>query len=131
MVYDPDVSDRGEHRKFYRTIKGLPLSRDDFLSDEATGSLPPRNADKVRYWRGFSPFDTLEQARAIAQRSRSQSDFIAEMMITANGAIIYERWGKNPGHHTLWGDPDECLARVTNVFPVFPAAEEPTDDDAF
>jgi hypothetical protein len=76
-------------------------------------------------------FDTLEQARAIAQRNRKQGNSIAEMTIPVNGPIAYERWGKNPGHHILWGDPDECLARVTNIFPVFPAAEEPNDGDTF
>lgn len=67
----------------------------------------------------------------VAQRNRRQGDFIAEMTIPVNGPIYYERWGKNPGHHTLWGDPDECLTCVTGIFPVFPAIKEPTNGDAF
>jgi hypothetical protein len=130
MMNDPGASE-GERPKSYCAIKRPRPTHDDFLSDEATGDPLPRNPDKIRYWRGFSVFDTLEQARMVAQRNRRQGDFIAEMTSPVNGPIRYVRWGKNPGHHTLWGDPDECLARVTNIFPVFPAPEELPDGNAF
>jgi hypothetical protein len=130
MVNEPGKPNERERRQFYRTIKGPRPTHDDFLSDAGAGFPPPRNPDRVRYWQGFSVFDTLEQARAVAQRNRKQGDFIAEMTILVTGPIRYERWGKNPGHHTLWGDPDECLARVTKIFPVFPHDEVSTDDDA-
>jgi hypothetical protein len=117
--------------RFYRTIKGVQPTRDDFLSDEAAGGPPPRNLDKVRYWHGFSVFDTLERARAIARKNRHQGRTIAEMTISADGPIKYERWGRNPGHHTVWGHPDICLAHVTNIYPVFLPTEEQADDDPF
>src|SRR5690348_8507679 len=87
--------------RFYRTIKAAQPTRDDFLSDEAAGGPPPRNLDKVRYWRGFSVFDTLERAQAIAQKNRAQGNAIAEMTIPVDGPIKYEGWGRNPGHHTV------------------------------
>lgn len=79
MMNDPGKPNEGGHRQFYRAIKGPRPTRDDFLSDEAKGDLPPRNPDRRRYWQGFAVFDTLEQARKIAQRNRKQGDFIAEM----------------------------------------------------
>jgi hypothetical protein len=115
--------------KLYRTIKNAEPDRADFFSDEAAGKLPPRNPDKVRYWRGFSAYNTLEQARATAQRNRRQGNFIAEMTIAVHGPITYEQWGRTPGHHTVWGDPDGCLASVTSVHPVFVPNEEREDGD--
>jgi hypothetical protein len=110
---------RNATRRFYRTIAGPDPTRDDFLSDEARGNDPPRSPDKRRYWQGFSAFDTWDNARAIAQRFRSQGGHIAEVTIPAYGAITYERWGRNPGHYTLWGDLDDLLACVTAIQPVF------------
>jgi hypothetical protein len=111
-------------RRFYRTIKGPEPTRDDFLSDEMRGNDPPRSPDKMKYWQGFSAFDSWDNARAVARRFRSQGDHIAEVTIPAYGAITYERWGRNAGHHTIWGDPDDLLVRVTAIQPVFLPNEE-------
>ncbi len=113
----------GPSRRFYRTIKGATPTRADFLSDEARGVDPPDNPAFRRYWQGLSVFDTLAHARALAQRYRRQGDYIAEVTIEPGAGILMERWGRNPGHHTLWGDPDALLARVTDVQPVFPPHE--------
>jgi hypothetical protein len=125
----PSQSERDAVRRFYRTIKGPNPTRDDFLSDQARGNDPPAAPGKRRYWQGLSAFDSWENARAVARRVRSQGDHIAEVTIPASGAITYERWGRNPGHHTIWGDPDDLMARVTAIQPVFLPDEEYDDGD--
>jgi len=41
---------------------------------------------------------------------------VAEVTIARDGPITDEEWGRNAGHHTLWGDPDRLLAAVTGIF---------------
>ena len=95
-------------RRFYRTIAGSEPTRDDFLSDEARGNDPPRSPDRRRYWQGFSAFDTWDNARAIAQRFRSQGDHIAEVTIPADGAITYGGGGEIPAIIPSGAIPTTC-----------------------
>ena len=68
-------------------------------------------------------FETPAQARAIATRNGRATWSIAAVTIPDNGPIPDERWGRNDGHHTLWGDPDYLFQCVTAVTPVTPERE--------
>lgn len=71
--------------RLFRTVRHDPPEPSDFLSGEAEGRRQPR-PDKVRFWRGFSTFDTLERARAAAIEF-NQGGFIAELEITEDSGI--------------------------------------------
>ncbi len=116
----------GSTRTFYRLFVGSRPTRDAFLSDRASGVRDrPSDPNKVRYWEGFSVFATLEQARRLMTERASRAymkgivwseESIAEMTISLKSPIIYERSFRSEGHHTVWGDPCECLKRVMAVF---------------
>lgn len=130
---NPDEQRQHEARRFYRIISGREPTRSDFLSDRAQGKDRPGNPARVRYWEGFSVFETLAQARGITEANKARANekgldweerFIVEMTIQPDSPITDERWGRNEGHHTLWGDADECLACVTGLFPATAQNEE-------
>lgn len=82
---------------------------------------------------GRSVFATLAQARkmvtarrdrTIAQGAPWKPAYIAEVTIPVGSSITWEQWGRNPGHHTLWGDTNDVFARVTAVY-----TGETEDDD--
>lgn len=114
-------------RRFYRLFLGSDLTRDAFLSDQMSGVRErPRDPGKVKYWEGFSVFETLAQARLLAAERKARArakgiawpdESVAEMTIWPDSRITYERSFRSEGHYTVWGDPDECLRCVTWVFP--------------
>ena len=105
-----------EFRTFYRVVRTDPPTRQDFLSHEALG-IQLRNPDDHELWRGLSVQATEQQAR---QRARLPGfgRFIAEVSIPVDGDIRWQRTGRQPGHHTLWGSPDELVASVTRTVAV-------------
>jgi hypothetical protein len=103
--------------------------REDFFSYQRLGKPIPKNPEQQRRWRGISTYDTLERARAIARANPAQGDFIAEIAIPDDGRITYERTGKNPGHYTLWGEPDDMVRCVTRIEPVNPRNEDRVHGD--
>jgi len=111
----PERGDAGARHRFSRIIPAPIPTGAAFLADAAVGKAPPRDPDKGRYWRGLSVFETSAQARAIATRNGRATP--------AAGPIPDERWGRNDGHHTLWGDPDYLSQCVTAVAPVTPERE--------
>lgn len=61
---------------------------------------------------------TLEQASQLASLSPQLGTFVAELRIPARGSIRFEFDTVAHGHCTLWGDPDDLLARVISVIPL-------------
>lgn len=105
-------------RRFYRIVIGPTASRDDFLSHQ-TLDRPLRRAtpEVLRTYDGISVFETLMQAREVANRFRALGDHIAEMTIPDETPIRVERtFPDQSGHHTLWGDPDDMLNCVTRIY---------------
>jgi len=130
--------DRSGMRRFYRIITGPTPIRADFLSDQDAGKPPPRNPDRVRYWRGRSFFATVEaardtiaarQERATARGLMSPRAYIVEVTISPAAPIVYEQSGRNTEHYTLWGDADALLTRVTDVLPGHPDDGDMDDGD--
>ena len=105
-------------RVFYRTVKNNPPTREDFLSYTQLGKPMPRSKEQVRRWRGISTYETLDQAQRIARANPGQGPFIAAIAIPDDGRITYERTGKNAGHYTLWGDPDDLARHIISTVPV-------------
>lgn len=69
---------------------------------------------------GVSVMATLQQARRRARQvpSLRGKRFVAELVITDDSPIAWERTTKTPGHYTLWGDADVMLGCVVSVSPV-------------
>lgn len=103
-------------RVFYRVVRTDPPTRRDFLSQQALG-LPLQNPDDRELWEGISVQATEQQARKRA-RLPGFGRYIAEIVIAEGGSIAWRRTGRQPGHHTLWGDPDDLLACVVRTVPV-------------
>ncbi len=81
--------------RFYRIISDEQPTHGDFLSDEAA-KKPPRNPDKIIYWRGFSVFETLPWARNVARKHPWHGTDIAEMTFPADSDITFVAWGEIP-----------------------------------
>ncbi len=100
-------------RIFYRVVRTDPPTRNDFLSQRDLG-VPLRDPNDRELWEGVSVQATEQQARKRA-RLPGFGRFIAEIAVPDGGAIVWRRTGRQPGHHTLWANPDELLTRVTRV----------------
>lgn len=109
----------GTARTFYRIVLTNPPTEADFLSNQAKG-LPLRHdtEEARRLWDGISAFDTEARARRMALRYPQQGGFVAELRISASGAIRFERSTATRGHYTLWGEPADLLASVVAIVPV-------------
>ena len=105
-------------RRFYRNVRSDPPTVADFTSNEALG-IPPRHPDPetLRLWDGLSAWATEAQARRNARRFPAIGRYIAAVRVEDHAPIRVERT-RGPGHHTLWGEPAELLARVASVAPV-------------
>jgi hypothetical protein len=102
--------------RLYRVVKTNPPTRSDFVSHYERGIPPPvRVPDAERLMRGLSVFNRADLARQQARRFPRLGRFVAEMDIPDDGSIPVERTGAAEGHHTVWGTPEELLARVTWV----------------
>ena len=104
-------------RTFYRVVKTDPPTRNDFLSGREEGIRRPARERDVRLWEGFSVFDTFAQAQAIALKYPHHGSLIATVVIPDDTAITFERTGRNEGHHTIWGGPDESRDYVQAIRP--------------
>ncbi len=107
-------------RTFYHLVKHDPPTREDFLSYLEQG-IPVFDDDPeaLRLASGVSACATLAQVRNRARLpSLRDHRYVAELSITAQAAISFERTGRQRGHYTLWGTPDDLLACVVSVVPV-------------
>jgi len=105
-------------RSFYRLVQTNPPTLLDFTSNQALGRTPRRpDPEVLRLWSGISAYETMEQARAKAERSPWLGAHIAELRVPADGPIRYERTTRSAGHYTLWGEPGDLLACVVSVVP--------------
>lgn len=100
---------------FYRVVATDPPTRRDFQSHRDLG-IPLRNPDDQELWRGVSVQATEQQARKRA-RLPSFGRYVAELLILDDRAIASRRTGRQPGHYTLWGDPNDLLACVVRTIP--------------
>jgi hypothetical protein len=104
---------------FYRIIRGPHLRREQFLSDREAGIPRPDNPELIARWEGFSVFATEAQARRMIRKRPNLGDHLAELDIGPDANARVKRTGRNsPGHHTVYGDPDELLLLVQRVIPV-------------
>ena len=100
-----------------------PPVRRDFLSNyERQGEPRPGLPDEHRQlWDGIWVHETEAQSRRQAREYPRLGAYIAELRIPDQTAMPI-RWRRtiprNPGHYTLWCDPEELLAFVVNVVPV-------------
>jgi hypothetical protein len=102
----------------YRIVRSNPPSREDFLSNAARGRrLESPTTERLRLWAGLSSWATFAQAVRSARRHSGSGGYVATLIILDDAAIQVERT-LGPGHHTIWGDPDELLGCIAAVEPV-------------
>lgn len=107
-------------RRLYRVVKNDPPIRADFTSNAALGR-PLRSGtseEARRLWGGLSMTDTRERAGTLQRRFPQLGVYIAVLDIPRDGQVRVERTLREPGHHTVWGDPDELLRFVVAVMPL-------------
>jgi hypothetical protein len=111
---------------FYRIILGPSATRHDFLSNRALGRVLRRSTpETLRTYDGVSVFETSAQARAAAIRFPMLGTHMAELVIPKGAAIHIERtFAKQPGHHTVWGSPDELLGYVRRILSISDEEQE-------
>ncbi len=118
-------------RTFYRIITGPFATRRDFLSNQALGRVLRRSTpETLRMYDGVSVFETSAQARAAATRFPMLGTHMAALVIPEDAAIRIERtFANQPGHHTLWGNPDEILGYVGHILAISDKVEEHEHED--
>ena len=106
-------------RLLYRVVKTNPPTVEDFESHVALGKAP-MSADPVkrRMAEGVSVYATLNQARRNARSFPGHGRYIAELIIPDGAALTIARTGRQPGHHTIWGDAAEILRYAASAVPV-------------
>lgn len=116
-------------RTFYRIIAGSSATRRDFLSNRALSRVLRRSTpETLRTYDGVSVFETLAQARAAAIRFPMLGTSMAELVIPEGATIRIERtFAKQPGHHTIWGNPDEMLGYVGRIVAISDEEQEHED----
>lgn len=120
---DQDITEDVIHLKtLFHTVGHNPPQELDFWSNEREGKRRPREARQVRYWRGFSAFDTLDQACNKAISFPRQGKFIAEIAVEGVPGITYEQ-SFSLGHYTIWAEPAICVANIVAIHIVHDAAK--------
>lgn len=90
----------------WRITAGVEPVKADFLSMAALGD-PNRGPAILTL--GVSMFSTREQAEQVRDRFRRGQHVVAVRLPGGHGFSL-ARTGRTPGHHTVWGTPDDLLA---------------------
>lgn len=110
----------GDIRVLYRIVSHNPPTTDDMRSYHELG-IPLRSTtpEAQRRARGISLYNTLAQARKLGIGPPWHgSGYIAELQIPDDAQVTIERTGRQRGHYTLWGSPDDILEYITHVVPI-------------
>jgi hypothetical protein len=108
-----------EVRAFYRIVRKNPPTADDFTSNAAKGRpLRDPSPETRRLWDGLSVNATEAQARRRARQYPVLGAYIAVLEIPVASSVRVERTTGVPGHHTMWGEPEELLRFVVRVVAV-------------
>jgi hypothetical protein len=107
-------------RTLHRIVRSDPPTLLDFTSNAALGRvLRNPTPELLDRWSGLSAYDTEEQARHrarwAADRRRWLGDFIAVLEV---GSEIRVEQTFEPGHYTVWGEPEALLSYTVRVVPV-------------
>lgn len=103
---------------FYRIAWTDPPTMRDMLSQAALGRQPRENdPETLRRWQGISLFDSVERARRIGKRFPWNGNAYIATLAIPSGRFQIEQTGRR-GHYTLWGEPHDILATVTDVQPI-------------
>lgn len=105
----------GDDLAFYRIVRAAAPDQSDFASHQSLGKIVLNpTPEKLRHAQGVSVFRTEDLARRKALRFPGLGRYIAELRVSRDGPIRWERTGGR-GHFTLWAEPDRLLAAVVAV----------------
>jgi hypothetical protein len=111
---------RSVTREVYRFIRGETPTLDDFRSQGALGKRMRWNQDDpdaVRRWNGgISVFDDFVRASELA--SGSGFGWIATIALEDSAGYEVSRYGRDRHHYTIFGEPEQLMALVSEVRPV-------------
>lgn len=104
----------------YRLLGGESPLRADFVSRQALGKTPFYNRaagilmEPAILHAGVSMFATADQAMS---RSRRSPTYVGEVALPDNPAygLHIAKTLTDPGHYTVWGDPDHLCQLVQKV----------------
>jgi hypothetical protein len=105
-------------RILYRAIRRPEPRVGEFWSDFAHGEPPTRTQlREPLFWCGISTFSDIQKAKEKA-RTWWQGQFVAELQIPDDAAVIVRQTGRDPLHHSVMGTPEALRSLVRNVHPV-------------
>lgn len=107
-------------RDLFRFIRGETPTLEDFRSQGALGHRMRWNRDDpdaVRRWNdGISVFDDF--ARACELASGFGFGWIATITLEEPAGIEVSQYGRDRHHYTIFGEPEQIMALVSEVRPV-------------
>lgn len=101
--------------RLYHGVSAIPATAADFRSNAAKGRKvrPPITPEKVDLSRGVSTYDTLAAMQQNLVDWPANGPHIAVLDIPDDGSIRREKT-LGSHHWTVWGDPAQLLAFVTD-----------------
>ena len=114
---DPVTLDRWRGVSVYETeeqAKNAEYSQDLFVFGMAKIERPLGDLKQVKEL----VLEVNGPASAVAQKFPQLGRHIAMLEIPEGGPIRLQRTGREEGHHTLWAEPVDLLARVVSVVSV-------------
>jgi len=104
-------------RELFRFVRGETPTLDDFQSQGARGKQMRFNrhdSDAVRRWNaGVSVYDDFEHASRLA--ADAGFEWIATLTLRVPTSYEVSQYGRDPRHYTIFGDPEELMALVSEV----------------
>lgn len=102
-------------RTYYRIVRSLHVSEDDFKSAKELGKPLIEPALERQWAEGLSVYDTIERAANRARRFRyNLGRFVVAITLPVGVEIEVEQTGNDPHHFTLYGDPIQLLGFATD-----------------
>jgi hypothetical protein len=99
----------------HRIIRDQTPELLDFTSLTDQGIAPRSdNPEVVRLNQGISCWSTEAQARRTVRKYPNLGSYIAVLQIPDDATARVERT-LGPGHHTVWGDPEELMRYVQAI----------------
>lgn len=107
-------------RELFRFIRGDAPILDDFRSQGALGNRMRWNRDDpdavLRWHGGISVFDDF--ARACELASDLGFGWIATITVDDSAHFVVSQYGRDPHQYTIFGEPEQLMALVSEVRPV-------------
>jgi hypothetical protein len=97
---------------FYRTVRNVISTEDDFRTAEEEGVILVDARYRREWAEGISVYDDLEYALNRARKNRSNlGRYVVTMIVPNDGSIEVRQTGRPP-HHTIYAKGSRAMALV-------------------